>query len=46
VEKRYFDPHREEWLDSEYFFVNDLPRLRLVVEQASEYITLAESDVP
>ena len=44
IGKRYFDRQQNAWLDSEYFFVNDLPRLRLLVEKAFEFIALKESD--
>ncbi len=40
IDKRYFDAQRDEWKDSDYLFVNDLPRVRLVVEKAFEYVTL------
>ena len=44
IGKRYFDRQQNAWLNSEYFFVNDLPRLRLLVEKAFEFIALKESD--
>jgi len=44
IGKRYFDRQQNAWLDSDYFFVNDLPRLRLLVEKAFEFIALKESD--
>lgn len=44
IGKRYFDRQQNAWLDSEYLFVNDLPRLRLLVEKAFEFIALKEPD--
>ena len=44
IGKRYFDRQQNAWLDSEYFFVNDLPRLRLLVEKAFEYIAMKDGD--
>jgi hypothetical protein len=44
IGKRYFDRQQNAWQDSDYFFVNDLPRLRLLVEKAFEFIALKESD--
>ena len=44
IGKRYFDRQQNAWADSEYFFVNDLPRVRLLVEKAFEFIALKESD--
>jgi len=44
IGKRYFDRQQNSWQDSEYFFTNDLPRLRLLVEKAFEFIALKESD--
>jgi hypothetical protein len=43
IEKRYFDEASKEWRDTDYFFANDLPRLRLVAERAFEFIVLGES---
>lgn len=43
IEKRYFDEASKEWRNTDYFFVNDLPRLRLVAERAFEFIVLGES---
>ena len=44
IQKRFFDKTSGEWRNTDYFFVNDLPRLRLVAEKAFEYIALRESD--
>ena len=44
IEKRYFDEASKEWRNTDYFFANDLPRLRLVAERAFEFITLHESE--
>lgn len=43
IEKRYFDEDSKEWRNTDYFFANDLPRLRLVAERAFEFIVLGES---
>ena len=43
IEKRYFDEASKEWRNTDYFFANDLPRLRLVAERAFEFIALEES---
>ena len=34
INKRYRDPKTGDWRDSDYFFANDLPRLKLVVDKA------------
>ena len=44
IEKRYFDEASKEWRNTDYFFANDLPRLRLVAERAFEFIVLRASD--
>ncbi len=44
IDKRYFDAQRAEWRDSDYLFANDLPRVRLVAEQAFKFITLRERE--
>jgi len=44
IEKRYFDEASKEWRNTDYFFANDLPRLRLVAERAFEFIVLHESE--
>ena len=44
IEKRYFDEDSKEWRNTDYFFANDLPRLRLVAERAFEFIALRETD--
>ena len=43
IEKRYFEEASKEWRNTDYFFANDLPRLRLVAERAFEFIVLGES---
>lgn len=42
IGKRYFDRQQNAWADSECFFVNDLPRLRLLLDKAFEFIALKE----
>ena len=44
IQKRFFDKTSGEWRDTDYFFANDLPRLRLLAEKAFEYIALRESE--
>lgn len=44
VQKRYRDRETGAWHDSEYYFPEDLPKLRLVVEKAYEYTRLRERD--
>lgn len=44
VDKRYFDEKTQEWKPSDYYFVDELPRLRLVVDRAFEFIALRESN--
>jgi len=44
IEKRYFDEESKEWRNTDYYFANDLPRLRLVAERAFEFIVLHESE--
>ncbi len=43
VQKRYRD-RDGSWKDSSSFFVNDLPRLELVVRKAYEYLALAAGE--
>ncbi len=42
LNKRYKD-NDGHWRDSSTFFPNDLPRLRLAIDKAFEYVTLKES---
>jgi len=44
INKRYRDPQTGDWRDSDYFFANDLPRLRLVLAKAYEHIVLKTRD--
>ncbi len=44
IEKRFFDREINDWRSTECYFVNDLPRLRLVADQAFAFIALHESD--
>ncbi len=43
IQKRYKDKSGE-WQNTDYFFPNDLPKLRLVVDKAYEYVCLKERD--
>ena len=44
LQKRYYDRDTKTWHDSEYYFPEDLPKLRLVIEKAYEYTRLRERD--
>jgi hypothetical protein len=43
-QKRYFDRETGSYHDSEYYFPDELPKLRLVIEKAYEYTRLRERD--
>lgn len=45
VNKRYRDPDTNEWKDSNSFFPDDLPRLRLLLDKAYEHIMLPDRAV-
>lgn len=44
LKKRYRDRQSGEWKDSDYLFTDDLPRARLVLDKAYEYVALKESE--
>ena len=44
VELRYRDKKTDVWKTSEYYYAEDLPRLRLVLEKAYEFIVLDNKD--
>ncbi len=44
IEKSYRDPRTQNWIQTDCFFASDLPKLRLVVEKAYEFIVLNERD--
>jgi hypothetical protein len=44
LKKRYRDRRTGEWKDSDYLFADDLPRARLVLDKAYEYVVLKESE--
>ena len=44
LKKRYRDRQTGEWKDSDYLFADDLPRARLVLDKAYEYVALKESE--
>ncbi|MCO6438637.1 MAG: hypothetical protein J5J06_16210 [Phycisphaerae bacterium] len=44
IQKRFHDRATGDWCNTDYFFVNDLPRLRLVAEQSYQFIALHESE--
>ena len=44
LKKRYYDRDTQSWQDANSFFPEDLPKVRLVVEQAYAYVTLRERD--
>jgi len=43
INKRYLDPQDGKWKDSTSFFADDLPRLRLLLDKAYEYILLRDT---
>ena len=43
IQKRYFDKKDEEWKTSGSFFADDLPRIRLALAKAYEYIMMEAS---
>ena len=43
-QKRYFDKKTQSWQNTDCFFADDLPRLRLVSERAFEYLVLRTPD--
>lgn len=43
IQKR-FRNRDGQWQNTEYYFANDLPKLRLVAGKAYEYVVLRESD--
>jgi hypothetical protein len=43
AEKRYRD-RENNWRSSDCYFANDLPRLRLLLDKAFEFIVLKESE--
>ena len=44
LQKRYFDDKQQQWRNSEYLFPDELPRARLVLEKAYEFLCLREED--
>jgi hypothetical protein len=40
INKSYFDEPNNVWRDTDYLFDNDLPRLRLLLDKAFEFIVL------
>ena len=42
LNKRYRDQNTGEWTDSNSFFPDDLPRLRLLLDKAYEHIMLRD----
>lgn len=46
LNKRYRDPNTGAWADSNSFFPDDLPRLRLLLEKAYEHIMLKNDVAP
>lgn len=43
INKRYRDPSSGGWRDSSSFFADDLPRLRLLLDKAYEYLLLGDA---
>ena len=44
IEKSYRDSQTRNWIQTDCFFASDLPKLRLVVEKAYEFIALNERE--
>lgn len=44
IQKRYYDIKTDSWHNSEYYFADELPRIRLVIDKAYEFIKLRERD--
>ena len=44
IQKRYKDKQSGEWKDTNVYFADDLPRLRLVADKAFEFVALRESE--
>lgn len=44
LQKRYFDQDAKTFVDTEYLFAEDLPRVELVVRRAHEFIMLREEE--
>ena len=44
IQKRYRNAEGQ-WLDSESYYPNELPKLQLVLAKAYEYVSLQESEV-
>jgi hypothetical protein len=40
LQKRYFDRQSGEWREGSSYFPEDLPKLRLLVDKAFEYVTI------
>jgi len=43
IKRRYRDPQTSEYRDSDYFFAADLPKVRLIADEAFKLIALRES---
>ena len=44
VEKTFRDSRSEQWRQTDYFFTDELPQLRLVADKAYEFIALRERE--
>lgn len=44
IQKRYHDIKTDTWHNSDYYFADELPRIRLVIDKAYEFIKLRERD--
>jgi hypothetical protein len=44
ISRSYHDQQTGKWVETDYYYPNDLPRVALVAQQAFEYIVLQESE--
>lgn len=44
IQKQYLDPQTQQWVETNYFYQNDLSKLILVAQKAYEYVSLVESE--
>lgn len=44
IYKSYCDPDTDVWHETDYFFAEELPRVRLVADKCYEYVALRERD--
>lgn len=44
IYKSYCDPDTDDWHETDYYFPEELPRVRLVADKCYEYVALRERD--